>query len=79
MENIQAARAFVPGTDEEAAMSDDKTNRGGQDRKRVAGGQEHETRYEAKKMDVSQDEVKRAAKAAGPSRSKVEKEIRTGK
>jgi hypothetical protein len=31
-----------------------------QDRARVAAGQEHEVRYEAKKEGVSKDEVKKA-------------------
>jgi hypothetical protein len=53
-----------------------KTKRGrSQDRKRVAAGQDHEVRYEAKKMGKSQGAVKRAAKTAGPSRRKVESHL----
>ncbi len=46
-----------------------------QDRERVAGGQEHEVRYEADKENVSKDEVKSAVKNAGNSRDKVEAEL----
>lgn len=53
-----------------------KTKRGrSQDRKRVAGGQEHEVRYEAKKTGKSKEEVKRAVKRVGPSRKEVEKAL----
>ncbi|ANL28620.1 hypothetical protein AMC90_CH02819 [Rhizobium phaseoli] len=43
-----------------------------QDRARVAAGQDHEVRYEAKKEGVSQKKVKEAVKAVGNSRKKVE-------
>ena len=53
------------------------TSRGrAQDRERVAGGQEHEVRYEADKENVSKDEVKSAVKNAGNSRNKVEAELK---
>lgn len=52
------------------------TSRGrAQDRARVAAGQEHEVRYEAKKEGVSKDTVKKAVKTAGNSRRKVEAEL----
>jgi hypothetical protein len=52
------------------------TSRGrAQDRERVAGGQEHEVKYEAEKENVSKDEVKSAIKKAGNSRDKVEAEL----
>ena len=47
-----------------------------QDRARVAGGQDYEVRYEAKKTGKSKAKVKRAAKKAGPSRKRVERELR---
>ena len=54
-----------------------KTRRGrSQDRKRVAGGQDYEIRYEAKKTRKSKAKVKRAVKRAGPSRKKVERALR---
>ena len=45
----------------------------GQDRKRVAGGQDYEVRYEAKKTGTSKKAVKEAIKKAGNSRRKVER------
>lgn len=54
-------------------MSKDHTSRGRtQDRARVAGGQDHEVRYEANKEGVSKAEVKEAVKDVGNSRRKVE-------
>jgi len=48
------------------------TTRGrAQDRARVAGGQEHEVRYEAKKEGVSKEAVKKSVKKVGNSRDKV--------
>ncbi len=46
-----------------------------QDRAKVAAGQDHEVRYEAKKEGVSKDAVKKAVKSAGNSRKKVEAEL----
>jgi|TARA_R110002012_G_scaffold179930_1_gene345776 hypothetical protein len=57
-------------------MPDDRTSRGrAQDRRLVAGGQEHEVRYEAEKMNVSKDEVQDAVKSEGNSRRKVERKL----
>jgi hypothetical protein len=51
-------------------------NRGrAQDRARVAGGQEHEVRYEAKKTGASASDIKEAVKDEGNSRKKVEKAL----
>lgn len=53
------------------------TTRGrNQDRARVAGGEDHEVRYEAKKEGVSKDAVKKAVKDVGNSRKKVEADIK---
>jgi hypothetical protein len=53
------------------------TTRGrAQDRAKVAGGQEHEVRYEAKKEGVSKGEVKGAVKKVGNSRKKVEADLK---
>ncbi|MDK4728754.1 DUF3606 domain-containing protein [Rhizobium phaseoli] len=46
-----------------------------QDRARVAGGQDHEVKYEAKKEGVSKGEVKHAVKEVGNSRKKVEAKL----
>ncbi|MGO7962267.1 DUF3606 domain-containing protein [Rhizobium ruizarguesonis] len=57
-------------------MAQTPTSRGrAQDRARVAGGQDHEVKYEAKKEGVSKDAVKKAVKSSGNSRKKVEAEI----
>lgn len=53
------------------------TSRGrSQDRAKVAGGQDHEVRYEAEKTGKSKDAVKAAVKSAGNSRKAVEKELK---
>ncbi|KEQ04763.1 DUF3606 domain-containing protein [Pseudorhizobium pelagicum] len=52
------------------------TSRGrAQDRARVAGGQEYEVRYEARKEGVSQDAVKESIRSVGNSREKVEADL----
>lgn len=53
-----------------------QTTRGrNQDRARVAGGQDHEVRYEANKEQVSKDDAKSAINPVGNSRGKVEDEF----
>lgn len=46
-----------------------------QDRAKVAGGQDHEVRYEAKKEGVSKSQVKDTVREVGNSRKKVEAEL----
>jgi uncharacterized protein YjbK len=46
-----------------------------QDRARVAGGQDYEVRYEAKKTHRSKAAVKKAVKKVGNSRRKVERRL----
>lgn len=46
-----------------------------QDRAKVAGGQDHEVRYESGKTGASASDVKRAVKSAGNSRKAVEKKL----
>jgi hypothetical protein len=46
-----------------------------QDRARVAGGQDYEVRYEAKKAGRSRSAVKKAVKKVGNSRRKVERRL----
>ena len=56
-----------------------KTRRGRkQDRARVAGGQDYEVRYTAKKTRKSAGAVKKAVKKVGSSRKRVVKAL-TGK
>ncbi|MET3925910.1 DUF3606 domain-containing protein [Devosia sp. 2618] len=45
------------------------------DRSKVAGGQEHEVRYEAQKTGATKSEVKAAVKEVGNSRDKVENRL----
>jgi hypothetical protein len=53
-----------------------KTSRGRkQDRARVAGGQDYEVSYEAKKSGRSAGAVKKAVKKVGNSRKKVERKL----
>ncbi|WP_082561211.1 DUF3606 domain-containing protein [Devosia sp. Root685] len=47
-----------------------------QDRSKVAGGQDHEVEYEAKKTGASKSKVKSAVKSEGNSRVAVEKKLR---
>lgn len=59
------------------ATASKKSSRGrAQDRARVAGGQEHEVRYEAKKTGASAADVKKAVKSEGNSRKKVEGQLK---
>ena len=47
-----------------------------QDRAKVAGGQDHEAKYEANKTGASKNEVKDAVKEVGNSRKAVEKKLK---
>jgi hypothetical protein len=58
------------------AKAKKQTSRGRkQDRARVAGGQDYEVRYEAKKTGRSKPAVKKAVKKVGNSRKKVERRL----
>jgi hypothetical protein len=58
------------------AKAKKRTSRGRkQDRARVAGGQDYETRYEAKKTGKSRAAVKKAVKKVGNSRKRVERSL----
>jgi hypothetical protein len=46
-----------------------------QDRARVAGGQDYEVRYEAKKTSRSKAAVKKSVKKVGTSRRRVERAL----
>jgi hemerythrin superfamily protein len=63
-------------TSEERDMPGQSTRGRAQDRAKVAGGQEHETSYEAKKTGTSSIEVRSAVKKVGNSRGKVEAELK---
>jgi len=58
------------------AAAKKKTSRGRkQDRARVAGGQDHEVRYESKKTGRAALSVKKAVKKVGNARKRVEKRL----
>ena len=48
----------------------------GSDRKRVAGGQDHEVRYLAETLNCSEDQVREAIEAVGNSRVKIQDYIK---
>jgi hypothetical protein len=57
-------------------MAKKQTSRGRkQDRTRVAGGQDYEVRYEAKKSGKSKAAVKKAVKKVGNTRKRVERTL----
>ena len=57
-------------------MAKKQTSRGRkQDRARVAGGQDYEVRYEAKKTGKSRAAVKKAVKKVGSGRKRVERRL----
>jgi Protein of unknown function (DUF3606) len=57
-------------------MANKQTSRGRkQDRARVAGGQDYEVRYEAKKAGKSRAAVKKAVRKVGSSRKRVERRL----
>ncbi|MGW1419859.1 DUF3606 domain-containing protein [Bradyrhizobium manausense] len=59
-----------------AAAKKSKTSRGRkQDRARVAGRQDYEVQYEAKKTGRSAPAVKKAVKKVGNARKRVEKRL----
>ena len=53
-------------------MADDKSNRGGQDRSRVASEQPYEVAYFATKHGISRDAAERIIRENGPSRAKCD-------
>jgi hypothetical protein len=57
-------------------MSDDKTQRGGQDRTRIDVNQDYEARDWAKKFGVSVDALKAAVKAVGSKAKDVEARLK---
>jgi Protein of unknown function (DUF3606) len=75
--NKQPRRRVRAVSQEEDAMAKKThTSRGRKlDRAKVAGGQKHEVRYEAKKSGRSGSAVKKAVKKVGVSRKKVERRL----
>lgn len=52
-------------------MSDDKTNRGAQDRSRINTSEDYEMQYWTKALGVNAEQLKEAVKAVGSSADKV--------
>lgn len=73
---IPCCVAHAPIRQEDQMATAKKTARGRkQDRARVAGGQDYEVRYEAKKTGRSASAVKKTVKKVGTSRKRVEKRL----
>lgn len=58
-------------------MSDDRTQRHGQDRQRINVNEDYELRDWAKKFGVSPEELKEAVRAVGDRADKVEELLRS--
>ena len=52
-------------------MADNRKNRGGRDRSRVAGGQGYELGYFARKHGISREEAKKLIERVGNDRAKL--------
>ena len=52
-------------------MADNKTNRGGRDRGRVAAGQGYELGYFARKHGISRDQARSLIERVGNDRAKI--------
>jgi Protein of unknown function (DUF3606) len=72
---ITTWRQLVPTKTKERIMPKQSTRGRQQDRARVAGGQNYEVRYEAKKTRQSPKAVKRAVKKVGNNRKRVDREL----
>jgi hypothetical protein len=57
-------------------MADNLTQRGMQDRMRIAVDQDHELRYWSEKFGVTVERLKEAIKAAGPQAADVERYLK---
>ncbi|MFC7524225.1 DUF3606 domain-containing protein [Parapedobacter sp. GCM10030251] len=58
-------------------MADDKNKKDGRDRERVAGNQDYEVSFLSEKLGVSAETVRRAIRAVGNDRTKVEEYLST--
>ena len=57
-------------------MSDDKTNRGPQDRSRISLTEDYEVRYWTDKLGISRSQLEDVVRKVGSSASAVEEELR---
>jgi Protein of unknown function (DUF3606) len=53
-------------------MADDRSKRGAQDRRTVAGSERYELNYEAEKLGISPDQLKAIIARVGTDRAKIE-------
>lgn len=60
-------------------MSDDKNNRGGQDRSRINTNEDYELDYWTDKFGVSRDKIREAVKAVGNSADAVEEYLKNNR
>lgn len=58
-------------------MSDSSQNRGEPDRSRINLNQDHELQYWTKTLDVTEEELREAVRAAGSSADKVREYLRS--
>ena len=74
---LSVGRTLLSNTGESVmAKAKKQSSRGRkQDRARVAGGQDYQVRYEAKKTSKSKADVKKAVKKVGSSRKRVERTL----
>jgi hypothetical protein len=56
-------------------MTDDRSNKGGQDQTRISTNEDYELRYWSEKFGVSQERLKQAVQKVGNSVSAVENEL----
>jgi hypothetical protein len=56
-------------------MTDDLTNRGGQDRARVSASEPHEVRYFAQKHGISENQVRELISEHGNDRETLEQAV----
>ncbi|WP_232494866.1 DUF3606 domain-containing protein [Novosphingobium kaempferiae] len=57
-------------------MADDKTNRGPQDRSRIALGEDYEVEYWTGKFGVSKERLEAAVQAVGSNADAVEQHLK---
>jgi Protein of unknown function (DUF3606) len=57
-------------------MADDKTKKDGRDRNRVAGGEDYEIEYLAKKTGISAGAARELVRKHGSNRSTLEREAK---
>ncbi|HWJ29000.1 MAG TPA: DUF3606 domain-containing protein [Flavisolibacter sp.] len=57
-------------------MTDNKNRRDGRDRTRVSGSEDYELQYLAEKLNVSNEEIRKAIEQVGNNREKIEEYLR---